>query len=238
MASQLRILAACILSLAVVSQAGATSYTPVGVADLSVYGTVVYGDPDALDGEPFGPVSFSAAGFSGSVHSWVLQDGGGNYTFVYHVELDASSTTDLDTFRLMNPAEPYLNVADGVILGAGYNSTLAGLHPDGTPAMARSYPDDLVPVFEFNWTALIGAPPDWDIIGLQPGSAAEMFIRTTSNVVIQNVAGMVIDGSSAAFETWGPGDPTVPEPMTLLLVASALAGIGVRAARHRRARRA
>ena len=158
----------------VASHAGATSYTPTATPDLSVFGIVVYGDPNAGSGDTFGPVAFGTTGFSGSLHSWVLEDASDNLTFVYRLAIDASSTTDIDMFRLMNATQPFLAVDDSVILGAGYNSTLAGTYPDGVPLWIESYPNDLVPAFEYGWTNPL--PPIFDTVGLAPGSTVELVL--------------------------------------------------------------
>lgn len=173
-----------------------------------------------------GPISVpieAEGSFSGTLTATAFQSLS-SYTFVYRIEMDAPGDS-VDTFELATFFPPDLAINE--ITAVGYNTYYTGLNPNAAPAMAADGSDSGYTFLDFNFKN----PEAGDNIGLPAGATTELYITTTANVDINVVYAVFINTGFAVSETisgvvaFGPPPETIPEPASIALVLSGLAGI-------------
>ncbi len=227
--------------LTVVALVGLFAIAPSVKADPFLPGTVLVAPgstvfPGLVPGSPPGtllasltvPYSFSttAGTTSGTLTTAVFRNSSGTLDFYYQVSNSASSATEI--------ARMTATSFTGFLTAVGYRTdgaTLSGsLFVNGTiaPVTAdRNLPGSVVG-FSF-------VPPQSGAI--LPGLSSFVLVISTDAINFTAGNASVIDGGTQTVAAFQPtGNPvTTPEPATLLLLGTGLAGIAAKVRKRRRA---
>ena len=215
------------------AQAGPLVLTPLPTAPGSTtlvnpVTTVWVAEGDILLASIVAPVA--NASFNGIARTAVFRNNLGTLDFYYQFTNDASSlnsVTRVSTFNFGNVTTSVAQVGNGTAI-------FGGIFVDGTPVfgVADSASRDAAPgeTVGFNFT-----PPPL----LQPGSTSFVFVIRTNatNFSIGNFG--IIDGITANAPAFAPvaQEQPIPEPATLLLFGTGLAGVGAAVRKRRRAKK-
>jgi hypothetical protein len=178
-------------------------------------------EPDPIGGAVVGSVTapFSAPTFSGSLKTTVLSGDTSNpfpggLTFVYQLINDATSTTQLARLSLSD--------FSSFKVDASYQVPAVGVVP---PAVIDRNTDDVIG-FSF-----LGAPLGPGAIG--SGKSSSVLVLQTDATTFTDSRARVIDGSTAEMPTLAPrAGGGVPEPASVGILGSVLAGLALRRRRH------
>jgi LEA14-like dessication related protein len=202
-----RVAAACVLVLAFMGTAQATSLLPLATAaDESGFGTLY-----ASLASPY-----TGSGYNGTLYSRVYVDAlpASQVTFVYDLQVNLA-LTQVENLNIIPVVPLEYDLQIGEILAGinGYVTSETTKIPTSADAINNVYPtaDQLL----YAWTGN----------KIPTGGRATLFVQTSGAVDVGQVSGTVQDGGTSHVDVLAPVDDpanpdlNVPEPASLVLLA-------------------
>ena len=202
-----RVATACVLVLAIVGTAQATSLLPLTPAtNESGFGTLYQSLTSPYTG----------SGFSGTLYSRVYVDAtpANHVTFVFDLHVQTARTVVEDMSIAAVGSENDLRIGEIIAGINGYVSSTTDKIPNSADAFDNEYPESDEVLYGWDGTNR-----------LRSGDDAVMYVTTTGAVDVGVVSVAIQDGSTADAEVLAPvdnpdaPDMNVPEPASLALLA-------------------